>query len=407
METSAGNWCFNRVSPFQVGLVGLGGYAGSLCDILVSRFAAPDSVARLTAVCEPDRATHAARIEQLTNRGIRYFSASDELLASDVHGVCLPLPIDLHRPFTERACAAGKHVLCEKPSAGSVDDLDAMIAARDRAGVAVAIGFQHIYDPATIERKRAMLRGPRPDAATVLACWPRDAAYYSRNAWAGRLRRNNAWVLDSPANNALAHYINLALFLLGPDLPTSATPVAVAAELYRVNEIENYDTCALRISTDTASELLVFLTHACRETIDPQISFRAGGAPIAAEHGAGGATMDKPDLRVAMFRKFARWARGGDEIVATLEVSRSHLVVVNGASQCTPVHAIPANFRETLQRENSTVTTIAGIESVFRSCADQRRLPSELEVPWAQPAGELDVRNYSHFPGPATSTIQR
>ncbi|MBC8108379.1 MAG: Gfo/Idh/MocA family oxidoreductase [Anaerolineae bacterium] len=381
---------------FRYGLAGLGGYAGSLCDILTSRFAPDDARVQLAAVCEPDQRTHAARIDQLRRRGVQYFSNYHDLLTSNIEGVCLPLPIDLHRPFTERACAVGKAVLCEKPAAGSVDDLDAMIAARDRAGVAVAIGFQHIYDTATIERKRRMLRGPRPTEATVLACWPRDAAYYSRNTWAGKLRRNNAWVLDGPANNALAHYINLALFLVGPDERTSAKPVSVEAELYRVNPIENYDTCAMRVRTDTNAELLVLLTHACRETIDPEITFRAKGELIANEPDEG-ATTDEPDLRVAMFTKFANWARGGDEIVATLAMARSHLVVVNCASACTAVVEVPDRFRQVVQRENSTITTIAGIESVFRLCAERRMLPSELKVPWSRRGGSIDARNYKKF----------
>ena len=162
VEIFGGNWGSNGVNPFRFGLVGLGGYAGSLCDVLESRF-------ELASVCEPDQTMHAAKIERLRSRGTVYFSDYDELLNSDIDGVVLPLPIDLHRPYTERACAAGKHVLCEKPAAGSVEDLDAMIAARDRAGVKVAIGFQHIYDDLSIKQKREILRGTRPTHASVLA----------------------------------------------------------------------------------------------------------------------------------------------------------------------------------------------------------------------------------------------
>lgn len=386
MEISVENWDCNGVKRFRFGLVGLGGYAGSLCDVLETHF-------ELRAVCEPDQATHAAKIERLKSRGVRCLSDYHDLLTSDVDGVVLPLPIDLHRTHTERACVAGKQVLCEKPAAGSVDDLDAMIAARDRANVKVAIGFQHIYDDLTIQQKRQILRGPRPTHATVLACWPRDSAYYARNNWAGKLRHNGAWVLDSPANNALAHYINLALFLLGPAERTSAHPASVEAELYRANAIENYDTCAMRVRTDGDAELMIYLTHASANTIDPELSFSANGQPIELVQ----RVSSIPDLRIAMFEKFASWCNGDDAMVATLEIARSHLLVVNGASQCSPVHEVSREYRGMVQRENSTITTIMGIEAAFRACAERRMLLSEAKLPWARPGGSIDVRNYRNF----------
>ena len=63
-----------------------------------------------------------------------------ELLArDDVHVVDLCVPNDLHRPMTEAAARAGKHVVCTKPLTAYVgqdlgpDAEDAAISARDRA----------------------------------------------------------------------------------------------------------------------------------------------------------------------------------------------------------------------------------------------------------------------------------
>lgn len=46
------------------------------------------------------------------------------------------------------ALEAGAHVLCEKPAAILVDDVERMIAARDRAGRIVQIGTMKRFDPA-------------------------------------------------------------------------------------------------------------------------------------------------------------------------------------------------------------------------------------------------------------------
>lgn len=56
----------------------------------------------------------------------------------EVEAVYLPLPNGLHREWTERAAAAGRHVLCEKPLAPSVADAEAMYRAAATAGVLLA-----------------------------------------------------------------------------------------------------------------------------------------------------------------------------------------------------------------------------------------------------------------------------
>lgn len=64
-----------------------------------------------------------------------------------VQAVYIVLPNAMHRSFTERAAAAGKHVLCEKPMATSAADARAMIAACDAAGVKLMIAYRIQYQP--------------------------------------------------------------------------------------------------------------------------------------------------------------------------------------------------------------------------------------------------------------------
>ncbi len=65
-------------------------------------------------------------------------SVEDVVARDDVDAVYISTINDLHRAHTEIAAAAGKHVLCEKPLALSVDDGRAMLAACERAGVTLA-----------------------------------------------------------------------------------------------------------------------------------------------------------------------------------------------------------------------------------------------------------------------------
>jgi len=66
--------------------------------------------------------------------GVTLFGDYDKFLAAvDVVDICAPTP--LHLDLVLRACAAGKHVLLEKPMALSVADCSAMISAAAGAGV--------------------------------------------------------------------------------------------------------------------------------------------------------------------------------------------------------------------------------------------------------------------------------
>jgi predicted dehydrogenase len=69
--------------------------------------------------------------------GKAYGSYEALLAAPDIDAVYNPLPNHLHVPWSERAAAAGKHVLCEKPIATTADEARRLLAARDRAGVTV------------------------------------------------------------------------------------------------------------------------------------------------------------------------------------------------------------------------------------------------------------------------------
>jgi xylose dehydrogenase (NAD/NADP) len=65
----------------------------------------------------------------------------------DVEAIYLPLPNNMHRAWTIAAAVAGKHVLCEKPLAGSADDARAMQAACDSSGTLLAEAWMTPFDP--------------------------------------------------------------------------------------------------------------------------------------------------------------------------------------------------------------------------------------------------------------------
>ena len=79
-----------------------------------------------------------------------YESFEDGLRKARVDAVYIALPNHLHREYTERAAAAGVHVLCEKPMAVTEEDCRAMIEVCDRAGVKLMIAYRLHFEEANM-----------------------------------------------------------------------------------------------------------------------------------------------------------------------------------------------------------------------------------------------------------------
>lgn len=73
---------------------------------------------------------------------------------ADIDIVYVALPNSLHADYTIRAAQAGKHVICEKPMALTVDECDRMIAACKGAGVSLSIGYRLHFEPHNNEMMR-------------------------------------------------------------------------------------------------------------------------------------------------------------------------------------------------------------------------------------------------------------
>ena len=88
------------------------------------------------------------------------YDAFEQVLAdSAAEVVYITTPNTEHREFTERAAAAGVHVLCEKPMASSSVDCLAMMDATATAGVKLMIAYRLHFEEANLKALRLVRSG--------------------------------------------------------------------------------------------------------------------------------------------------------------------------------------------------------------------------------------------------------
>jgi predicted dehydrogenase len=399
--------------PPAVVLAGLGGYGMLYLAALLDQPA--EGRVQLVAGVDP-QPQRCGRLAELHARGLPIYRSLQQFYrAGRADLAVLSSPIHRHCSQTCLALSRGSHVLCEKPAAATVQDVDRMIRARDRSGRQVAIGYQWSFSTPIQRLKQDILAGHfgAPRRLKSLCLWPRDEVYYHRNNWAGRQRdARGAWVLDSPANNAMAHDLHNMLYVLGPRIDASARPVDIVAELYRGNEIENFDTATLRIHTDGGAEILFYGSHAIADDSGPEfcfeferatVTYTTGQSPIVAQLGDGtsrhyGGPSDEPQV-MKLWTCLSSIASGGT-IPCGLEAARSQTVCANGAQDSA---GAPVDFpRELVHVKGESpqrLVWVAGLAEALRQCYAAGVLPSEAGLSWACAGRLVDLRGYRYFPG--------
>lgn len=90
----------------------------------------------------------------------RAYSSYEALLADpDIDVIYNSLPNQFHAPWTIKAVEAGKHVLCEKPLALNVDEVDAIQSAARSHGRVVAEAFMYRHHPQTLQVQEMVRSG--------------------------------------------------------------------------------------------------------------------------------------------------------------------------------------------------------------------------------------------------------
>ena len=182
------------MDPLRIGVLGtarisataLLGPAASVPEVTVAAVAARDQ-ARARAYAEQHGIP------------VAYGDYQALLADADIDAVYNPLPNSLHGPWTLRAIAAGKHVLCEKPLASNAAEAEQVAEAAEAAGLVVMEAMHYRYHP--LIRRLAELAGELGPVRHI-QCWTsfvigdEDDIRYDYELGGGALMDGGCYALD-------------------------------------------------------------------------------------------------------------------------------------------------------------------------------------------------------------------
>lgn len=137
-----------RVGLIGCGNIGARGHAPAYAQV---------AEAELVAVCDVNIG-RARQVAEATGAEV-YVDYHDLLAREDIDAVDICLPTSLHASVAVEALRHGKHVLCEKPMAVTLEEADAMIAAAREAGRVLMVGHVRRFDPRFVQVKAILEAG--------------------------------------------------------------------------------------------------------------------------------------------------------------------------------------------------------------------------------------------------------
>ena len=151
------------------GVIGCGGIAARRT---IPEFKKMVSNAELVSVMDISAERARAVAQQF---GIAHWCSTEkELLKQPVDAVYIATPQNMHTCQVIQSAKAGKHVLCEKPVAVSIREVDRMEAACRKAGVKFMLGFcmrNNVYHKKARELVQSGSLGQMVMGRAQLTCW--------------------------------------------------------------------------------------------------------------------------------------------------------------------------------------------------------------------------------------------
>jgi len=349
--------------PPRISLIGVSGYAEVYIDWLLQ--AQREGRLQIAAATILPHERERPSALALGDAAVSIYDNYQSMFATEAGKLDLsfiPTGIQWHAPMTIAALEAGSNVLVEKPLAGSLADTERVQAAEQATGKWVAVGFQDMYTSEILELKQSLRSGiiGTLESVSMIATWPRPHSYYSRNDWAGKLEVNGQSVCDSPLNNSLAHFVNLALFLAGSGVDESVETQIDTAELYRARPIESFDTAVVQASSQQGLKFWFGATDASETSIEPRIKLKGSQGSLTWEHDRictlrvdGQSPATKPvchhsHARRRMFESVVNRLHEKDTRICSTQIAKAHSQLIDRLHKHAAIQSIASDLIENI-----------------------------------------------------------
>ncbi|MFC5648641.1 Gfo/Idh/MocA family protein [Paenibacillus solisilvae] len=361
-------------NKFGVGIIGCGAISG----YHVKAYAEfPECELKAVADISLDKARQLAAS---AGDGVEAYESFQALLArDDIDIVSICTPPFAHKETVIASLLAGKHVLCEKPFAPSLQDCDEMIEAARKTGRKLAVTFQYRYRKDFNQMKRIVdsgVMGP-PVFAQMNGLYWRGDDYYNV-PWRGKFETECGGVT---MNHAI-HPLDVFLWIMGDLQSVTATAHTVAHQI----EVEDMSTATATFKNGATAQLTCTLN-----SVKQDISLTVSGKTKAI--GVTGAFSEQPLSYHAVKDNGGGFSIPDPEGAAELQQAASE--VTHGTEDHTgPIGDLLAAIREDREPVVNGLEgrrTIEAITAIYKSAAAGTKvtLPLAKDDPWYTTDGIL------------------
>lgn len=201
---------------------------------------------QITAYYNPTR-SKAEKLAALY--GGKVCDSIEELLASDVDAVSVCVPNNVHDTVAIQALNAGKHVLCEKPMAITLEGCEKMLEAQKKSGKILMIGLNQRFAKAHVKGREIFRSGELGE----LVAFETHFSHPGPEGWTGKA---DSWFFEkkTAAFGAMAdlgvHKTDLLYYLTGKDIVKTFAVMATTDKKFSDGRPIEVDDNAMAIYTN-------------------------------------------------------------------------------------------------------------------------------------------------------------